>query len=81
MKSFKLFLTAFVQVYLVAINTICLAHSVWVGVAIMSFFISFTWTYNVSKIAIGAMRDRIIYSAGAMLGSICGLLKIGRAHV
>jgi len=70
----KLFITAFIQVYLVAISTVCLAKSFYIGVAIASFFISFTWTFNVKKIAICNTLERITYSSGACIGSLLGLL-------
>jgi len=70
----KLFATAFIQVFLVAINTIFLAKSIWIGVTIASFGISFTWTLNVGRVAVGSWQDRLIYSSGAMFGSLTGLL-------
>jgi hypothetical protein len=70
----RLFLTAFVQVFLVAMNTIFLAKSIWVGVTIASFGISFTWTLNVGRVAVGTWGDRFVYSFGAMCGSLTGLL-------
>jgi hypothetical protein len=74
MEFLKLFGTAFIQVYLVAISTVCLANSFYIGVALMGFFISFTWTFNVSKIAICTIKERIIYSSGACIGSLLGLI-------
>lgn len=70
----RLFITAFIQVFLVAINTIFLASGIWVGVAFASFGISLTWTLNVGKVAVGSWNDRLVYSSGAMLGSLTGLL-------
>ena len=75
MKSnIKLFATAFLQVYMVAISTVSLAHAFYPGVILTGFFISFFWTLNVSRIAVSTIRERIIYSTGAMTGSILGLL-------
>ena len=59
---------------MVAISTVSLAHSFYIGVIITGFLISFLWTLNVSRIAISTMKERIIYSTGAMAGSILGLL-------
>ena len=70
----KLLITGFIQVYFVAINTVFLARSNYIGVLIAAFLISFVWSWNVKKIAIGTNRERIIYSIGAALGSLAGLL-------
>lgn len=70
----KLFLTAFVQVFLVAVNTIFLAKGIWVGVMVASFGISYTWTLNVGRIAVSIGKDRFVYAFGAMCGSLMGLL-------
>lgn len=70
----KLLITGFIQVYFVAINTVFLARSNYLGVLIAAFLISFVWSWNVKKIAIGTNKERIIYSIGAALGSLAGLL-------
>lgn len=72
-QYFKLFITAFAQVFLVAISTVCLAKSFYIGAAVSGFFISFLWTFNVSRIAICTMYDRLVYASGACIGSMTGL--------
>lgn len=69
-----IFKTAFIQVYLVSLNTIFLSKGIWIGVALASFAISYFWVGNVKKANIATKRDQIIYSLGAMSGAICGLL-------
>jgi hypothetical protein len=69
----KLFLTAFLQVLLVSVQTVFLSKSFMPGVGIVSFFISFVWTFNVSKVAFSNLKQKFIYSAGASLGAVCGL--------
>lgn len=69
-----LFLTGFIQVVLVAINTYQIANEKYLGVFFIGFLISFVWTFNVKKIAFGTWEDRIIYSSGAALGSLTGLI-------
>ena len=66
----KLFLTGFVQVFLVVLNTYFIAREYILGVIICGFLISFVWSHNVKKIAFGNETYRIIYSIGAMVGSI-----------
>lgn len=69
----KLFITAFLQVFFVSANTYFLAQVNWIGVAVCGWMISFLWSSNVRKISIGNMKDRIIYSTGAMFGGLVGL--------
>jgi hypothetical protein len=69
----KLFITAFLQVFFVSANTYFLARVNWIGVAVCGWMISFLWSSNVRKISIGNMKDRIIYSSGAMCGGLVGL--------
>ena len=69
----KLFLSGFIQVFFMAINTCFLAKSFYIGSFIVAFLISITWSFNVKKIAFGSIKDRIIYSSGASLGSVSGL--------
>jgi hypothetical protein len=72
-ENAQLFTTGFIQVILVAINTYQIAHGKYAGVLIVGFLISFVWSFNVKKIAFGTMKDRLIYAAGAALGSLTGL--------
>jgi len=69
----KLFITAFIQVFLVAANTYFISKVFYVGIAIAGFGISFTWTFNVRRVAFGSITDRIIYSLGAMAGGLSGV--------
>ena len=69
----KLFLTAFVQVFLVSANTYFISKTFWPGIAIAGFGISWLWTSNVKKISIGSKNDRFIYSTGAMIGGLAGV--------
>lgn len=70
----KLFMTAFIQVFLVSANTYFISETSWIGIAIAGFGISYVWTGNVRKIAIGTTKERFIYSFGAMLGGLAGVL-------
>lgn len=66
----NLFITAFAQVFLVVLNTYFISNSFELGIAICGFFISFVWSYNVRKVAFGTITERIVYSLGAMAGSL-----------
>lgn len=70
----KLFTTAFVQVFLVSANTYFIANLFWPGIAIAGFGISYLWTANVRRIAVGTQSARLVYATGAMLGGLTGVL-------
>ena len=70
----KIFLTAFMQVGLVAINTYLITHLYWVGIFVVSCLISLLWAYNVSKVAISETKHKLIYALGAGCGAITGLI-------
>jgi len=70
----KLFISAFIQVFLVSANTYFITESFWIGIIFACFFISWFWSGNVKKISFGTLKHRIIYSSGAMLGGISGVL-------
>lgn len=70
----KTFLTSFLQVGLVAINTFLITHLYWLGIFIVSSLISLLWAFNVSKIAISTINQKLIYALGAGCGAITGLL-------
>ena len=73
-ENIQLFLTSYTQVFLVCINQLCLIHKHYILFAITSFLISYMWVGNVRKVAINCESKRIIYSSGAMLGGITGIL-------
>ena len=62
------------QVFLVSCNTYFIAKGFYAGAGIMGFLISFVWSFNVKRVALGTMQDRVKYSAGAGLGSLAGLI-------
>lgn len=66
----RIFLTGFMQVFLVVINTYFISKGFLIGIIICGFLISYIWSHNVKKIAIGSEKERIIYSVGAMSGSV-----------
>lgn len=72
----KTFLTAYLQVGLVAINTLLISRGYILGVFIISFLISLLWAFNVSKIAISTLNQKLTYAFGAGCGAVSGLLFI-----
>lgn len=73
MNKLKLSATGFLQVVLVAFNTYMIATGNWIAVPVISFLISFVWSWNIRKIAFGDFWDRVVYSLGAALGGLSGL--------
>lgn len=69
----NLFITGFLQVFFVAINTYFISNKMLFGTAMAGFTISFIWSFNVKKVAFGTMKDRITYALGAGFGSLIGL--------
>lgn len=69
-----LFLSGFIIVCLVSMNTYQVSHQHYVGAGVVGFLISLTWTYNVKKVAFGNWVDRCYYAGGAALGTVTGML-------
>lgn len=72
----KIFLQSFFQIGLVAVNTMLISKGLLVGVFVVSFLISLLWAFNVSKVAISTIKQKIIYAFGAGCGAIVGLVFI-----
>ncbi len=73
-KLLTLFITAYLQVLLVSANTYFISNLAWIGIAIAGFGISYLWTINVKKIAISSIKQRLVYSTGAMCGGLSGVV-------
>ena len=71
----KLYLSGFIQVFLVVLNTYFISKDNVTGIIICSFGISYFWSHNVKKVAFGTEKDRIVYSFGAMTGGLLGYLS------
>ena len=74
MDRLKLFITGFIQVFFVAVNTYFLSKEFYCGVFIVGTIISLIWSWNVKKIAFGNTKDRLFYAFGAGFGSLFGLI-------
>ena len=72
----KTFFTSFFQIGLVAINTLLISKELFLECFICSSLISFIWAFNVSKIALSDLKQKIIYSLGAGCGAITGMLLV-----
>lgn len=72
----KTFLTSFMQVGCVAINTYFITQLNWIGIFIASFTISLLWAFNVSKISVSTTNQKLTYALGAGCGAIVGLALV-----
>ena len=70
----RTFFQSFLQIGLVSISTILITKDLYFGIFIVGSLISFLWTYNVSRIAVSTMKQKITYSLGAGTGAVCGVL-------
>lgn len=68
------FITAWLQVALITLNTWLIARHEVVPAILCGFAISFVWTLNVKKVAFGCLADRLTYASGACLGTATGML-------
>lgn len=71
-SNIGLFLTAFAQVTLVAMNVVFIHKDKVIALIITGFLISLIWTLNVKRVAFGGWKDRFIYAGGAGLGTLFG---------
>jgi hypothetical protein len=53
-----------------------ISKQLFIGVFIVSFLISLLWAFNVSKVAISTLNQKITYALGAGFGAIFGLFLI-----
>ena len=73
-KHMIIFSTGFAQVLLVSANTYFISRTTWMGIAVCGFGISYLWTINVRRVTIGTRAEQLVYSTGAMLGGLTGVM-------
>ena len=74
MNHAKTFIFGFCQVALVSVSTYAIAHRDYLLAGIVAFGISWIWTANVRRAAVGSTLDRFLYASGAALGSMVGIV-------
>jgi hypothetical protein len=70
----KIFFQSFFQIGLVSVSTILITKHLYFGIFVVSFLITLLWTFNVSRIAVSTIKQKLIYSLGAGTGAVCGVL-------
>ena len=68
----RTFFQSFFQIGLVSISTVLITKHLYSGIFVVAFLISLLWTFNVSRIAVSTINQKIIYSLGAGVGSVAG---------
>ena len=72
----SLFSTAFLQVALVAAQTVLLAERNWIGIGIVGFGISWVWFGNARNAARSELKHaRLVYACGACAGTMVGAIS------
>jgi hypothetical protein len=68
-----IFLTGFLQVFLVAANTRQVAQGHALGGYLFGFGISAVWAFNVHHVAISGLLGGFVYAQGAACGTVLGI--------
>jgi len=69
----RTFFQSFFQIGLVSISTVLITKHIYFGIFVSAFLISLLWTFNVSRIAVSTIKQKLIYSLGAGTGAVCGV--------
>jgi len=72
-SKIKLFVTGFMQVLFISVNTSFISKDMYLGVVGSSFIVSYLWSINVKKISMSSIYDRTVYSLGASIGCVSGM--------
>ena len=67
---------AYLQLFLVSMNTIVMVNRDIVLIAIVTMLLNFVWTYNVSGVTFATTEYRLLYAVSAALGAITGIYLI-----
>ena len=70
----RTFFQSFFQIGLVSISTVLITQHLYYGIFVVAFLISLLWTFNVSRIAVSTIKQKLTYSFGAETGAVCGVL-------
>jgi hypothetical protein len=75
-KSFKLFITGYMQVFLVAISTLAIANRVYPLAALVSYCIGWLWQSNVKRAVANSSVDIHLYNLGSATGTVSGIYLV-----
>ncbi len=69
-----IFFKSYLLVMLITLSTWFIAHDKYFLSLVTSFCISLTWAFNVNSMSNSNLKDKIIYSCGAVSGTGTALL-------
>lgn len=70
----KVFTFAYIQILLIAVNTINVANGKMVPAMITSLLIGMAWCVGVKGVAHGELKEKIAYCIGGSLGCGSGII-------
>lgn len=70
----KIFIFAYIQILLIAVNTINVANGKLVPAMITSLLIGVAWCVGVTGVAHGKLKEKIAYCIGGSLGCGSGIV-------
>lgn len=70
----KIFIFAYIQILLIATNTINVANGKLVPAMITSLLIGVAWCVGVTGVAHGKLKEKIAYCVGGALGCGSGII-------
>jgi hypothetical protein len=70
----KVFLTGFLQVFFISINTYFISKGLYIGVGVCAFLIAIVWSFNVSVVSYDRKAMMLYYASGSAIGSVLGLM-------
>ncbi len=71
---FKIFIFAYIQILLIATNTINVANGKLLAAMITSLLIGIAWCIGVTGVAHGTVKEKMSYCVGGSLGCGSGIL-------
>jgi len=74
MSLFKIFIFAYIQILLIATNTINVANGKLLEAMITSLLIGVAWCVGVTGVASGGLKQKIAYCVGGSLGCGSGII-------
>jgi len=70
----KILLYSYLQLLLLSMNTYNIATGKILYSIIFSFLIGIVWCYNVTSVANGTLKEKLMYSIGCSLGCGTGVI-------
>lgn len=71
---FKIFIFAYIQILLIAINTINVANGKLLEAMVTSLLIGIAWCIGVAGVANGNLKQKLAYCVGGSLGCGSGII-------